>query len=407
MFFKTFVIARADIFGEQSFYVGFENDNAEDTNAGLNSLILFGRIVYKTQNEALMSKQIVVKTVPTFLFQSDFFVVQFVNEILFYSRILPFFKSLKIDVEDIFPKFYDSQLRMNADTVDVALLFEDLRHEGYILSKRRSFLDYEHLTLMMRKIGQFHGYSYSAKKKNFVRFYSLGKAFLPAHFTVLGKLRNLLTMSGTRAITALKKDPQYVSKLSNIERIIERADDFMVQILTMEAHESISVLCHGDYLVTNLMFQYDENGKPVNIKLIDMASCVVGSPIIDIGFVLYFHANQKMRDDHWNDLIEQYYVGLLETCLENEAPTKNCIMNEFQTKSIYSYLIASYYLLWQLSYDNNFTTFYEMLPEKYREYSVEEIPETVTYDIYKKLGGTLGTEVLMDILKDMLQRNFI
>lgn len=45
-------------------------------------------------------------------------------------------------------------------------------------------------------------------------------------------------------------------------------------------------------------------------------------------FMLYFKADQCIRNKHWNDLIDKYYNGLSKNCSVNETPKEDWINNE-------------------------------------------------------------------------------
>ncbi|MBO8695574.1 phosphotransferase, partial [Staphylococcus aureus] len=57
----------------------------------------------------------------------------------------------------------------------------------------------------------------------------------------------------------------------------------------------MSVLCHGDFNRNNLLFRYDDGGRPVDALAYDMATMRYGSPVLDLSFFLYMNADRQTR----------------------------------------------------------------------------------------------------------------
>lgn len=52
-------------------------------------------------------------------------------------------------------------------------------------------------------------------------------------------------------------------------------------------------------------------------------------------------------------------------------------------------------------------SFFDLLGEEYADSSVEEVPEEILNRAYDTVGGDEGTQALADVLKDMIDRDFI
>lgn len=74
--------------------------------------------------------------------------------------------------------------------------------------------------------------------------------------------------------------------------------------------EPIAVLCHGDFNRNNLLFRYDDGGRPVDGLAYDMATIRYGSPVLDLSFFLYMNTDRRIRDDHWDTLLDVYCAAL-------------------------------------------------------------------------------------------------
>lgn len=369
---------------------------------------MFGQIVYRTQkNEEKVSVPLMLKNMPPNHPYKEYVLVQYFNEIFFYTRALPFFQQL-CDLEVLLPKFYDSYVHSSPQSTDIILIHEDLKIQGFRNHERFSFLDLDHLTLMLRRLGQFHSYSYLAKSKYPQEFVSLGHWFKYAEAEIIRKRPNYFHLFAQIGLQRLRQDPRYISHIAKIEKVLDNADSLVLQVNAMEQEESSSVLCHGDYLRGNVMFRY-ENGQLVDMKLIDMATCRIASPVIDLSLVLYLNADQQTRSQHWDHLIDAYYQGLYQGSGGIGVPSKESILKEFTTKAVYGYLIASHFLPCAIRRDRvgTFHYYFDYAPTEYAGLSPNEIPELVFKDMIKKWCSEEGAEALADILRDMVDRNFI
>lgn len=389
--------------GETCTYVTFRSDDDHDWIDGVNAALMFGRVEYLHNGVTFLWKPMLLKLTPQVINFPQFHVYRFINEAFFYTRVLPAFDKLR-SIRHLFPKFYTSYVEMNENDDKYLLVLENLKAYGYLQPREKSFLNYEHLKMMMRKLGEFHAYSYKAKKANIANFFPLVTSSREVHFTNIEELQNLW-VNTSRGVDILRTDSKYASKLENFEKIKKNVKNFINELLTGETRNPVSVLCHGNYSSSNILFKY-ENGKLVDLKIIDLVSFKFTSPVVDLSLVLYLNADQQMRDKHWDDLINEYYESLSETFV-GEVPSKEAILNEFKTKSLFAYFVASYFLVRTINSDLKLPNFKEFVPMKYREYAYSDLPVDLHVSFLQKAGGPKATEALANILKDIIDRGFI
>lgn len=170
---KMFVKNRGDIFGIRSEFVAFEYNqvNAEDCTKGRQSETIFGCIRYRNENgNILLSPPLLLKTLPIISSVAEALLCQFSNEMFVYGHILPYFTHLETSVLDLFPIFYGSFTQTYSESSEAVILMENMTHFSYRNAPCKSFLDYAHLSLMVRKLGKFHAFSYMAKEQDLVHF---------------------------------------------------------------------------------------------------------------------------------------------------------------------------------------------------------------------------------------------
>lgn len=414
----------------------FETDPDRSYNwqDGWNSSALFGRILYRNGDECddnannknadvKSSQPLVIKLMPTKSLFKESLILHFVNEIFFYSKVVPFLRSFRNDIDDLIAEFIDGVVHYNYDIAEAALILRNVQSNGYRQPAPGWFLDYHHLSLMVRKLGQFHGYSYVAKAKNDRQFYFYARILHSAFFPITVKFDHIFRLAATRAVRKLESDPKYNYRLSNVHECVEHIGTFIDKTLTPSEKHPFAVLCHGDYLQRNILFKYDHDAndkgdqdrgeprgrRPNDMKMLDFAGCTLAPPTIDLGFVLYIQADQRMRDEHWDDLLDEYYASVCRTCLPDvQPPTKQQIIDTFKVTCFYSYVVASYFLPEMIATHHHLKSIYDFLPAEYRNHSLDELPKDVwKWMAVDGVGGELSTELLTNILKDMIDRSFI
>lgn len=404
---RAFLAAREDIFGKEASFLRFKSDPNFNCSDGHKSNSTFGRIIYKNANDdTCLSPPLLLKYTSAVYFVSAVANnMEFVNEIIFYTQLLPFFSSLR-DIGHMFPQFFSSHLDVNLNAFDGVIIFENLQATGFTTSERKSFLDYDHLALMMKKLGEFHAYSYEAKRTDADSFFALSGTFAEPHLFSHRYYCEVLSVISLRGVEPLRDSPQYSSKVAELEKLMKSTNELIKRVVREGEANPLAVLCHGDYLRNNVLFRY-EKGKPVDLKMVDLATCKLTSPVVDLAMVLYINADQEMRKKHWDDLIDAYYTALRDTFPKNKVPSKDSILAEFKGKTLVGYFVASCFLNCLIADDNDMPTFWDLLPEEYKSFPYTDLPPEVCIQTDLIVGGELSTKALSNILKDMIDRGFL
>lgn len=409
---RNLVASRSDIFISGSIYSHFEQENTRDGDLGFQSNVIFGRIVYENDGKTCRSEPLVLKTSPeSSLFGHPKYCQRFVfiNEISFFVNFVPLFDSLKPCT--LFPILYNSLIESNDDHSRAVLVFQNVQALNYVPCERKSFLDLNHLRLMVRKLGEFHAYSFKSRHEDENRFLMMAKSMFNTQVDSLSRNERMLVNLGERAMVPLSEDPKYKKKVNAAREKLARLDENVFDVLegTAKDEQDILVLCHGDYLCSNVLFRYsDKNDKlPIDMKMLDMASCRLASPVVDLALVLYMHTTQTMRDLYWDQLIDDYYTALKTTFPQTEVPSLQQIWREFQLRAFHVFFIAGFFLSSLIARDDNLPQIFDSWPEEYQNYEYAKIPPEVRCKAYFGLGGPKTTDALIDMLKDMIDRGLV
>ena len=94
-----------------------------------------------------------------------------------------------------------------------------------------------------------------------------------------------------------------------IERFWDTILDDMIQ-LCKPRKNSFNVLNHGDTWTNNMLFKYDDSGRPVDIKLIDFQVSRYTSPAMELQYFLFTSAGEDVVESRLTDLFDAYVDAL-------------------------------------------------------------------------------------------------
>lgn len=259
---------------------------------------------------------------------------------------------------------------------------------------------------MMRKLGQFHAHSIAAAKTSPNHFQLVASFQLRLHENLFRKYSNLFRVLMRKFIRLLSANPLYETKLTSIKEIVENLENSLSSVNNVNA---LSVVSHGDYTVPNVLFKYDKNGVPVDMKILDLGSWRLSSPALDLGHVLYIDADQEMRDRHWDDLMNDYFGGLADVLDDRDLPSRMQIMEEFRLNSWYAFLVASFFVVDRIAAAKKLPNIFEEISTHHPHVLIANIPTEELQKLFEDqdVGGKKATETVLNVIKDMVDREFI
>ncbi|XP_003243924.1 uncharacterized protein LOC100575630 [Acyrthosiphon pisum] len=331
-------------------------------------------------------------------FESD---LLFNNELIFYEKIIPFLLECRgptvNDANALFvPRFFYGRNKCDELMSHDLIVIENVSTLGYCLSNEKVFLDFDHLKTTLRTIAKFHGLSYTAKHKDYGRFQDIITGIKESQYN--GRFivqTGLLKVFGQRGINRLlERDGDRYRDHAHIRRLYEFFDDAENTLLQkLKSHGPLSVICHFDCHRDTLMFQYDENGRPFDVLPIDYFMLHYGSPALDLSSFLYISTTQRLRETHWDDLLDTYCAALATSVPPGvRIPGRTEIDAEMAATAVYG-----------------FTKALIVVPYMLRSRS-DELDSLVTsddpLDYFLALGGDMATECLADAMQHLVDMGY-
>lgn len=146
------------------------------------------------------------------------------------------------------------------------LMFEELPRSKFTKVDRRSGLNVQHLKIAVEKLAQLHAASavLNCDDVNIFTHHqqpNISEYFKTFHSLFINCVKSLVDETSSDADEEAKA---LAEKLNAFERnLIDKVSEaFMLQ------EGDFGVLCHGDLWLNNLLFEYNEDSKPVDVRMV-------------------------------------------------------------------------------------------------------------------------------------------
>lgn len=289
-------------------------------------------LIIKRQTERLLRRHL----------QSD---PAFLNEAAVYGCVIPTLRHMFSSDASLLP--FAHSLYVSGSVI----VLQDLTPDGYKSVNRLQGLDLQHSKITMKALGRFHACSLAMKHNDKQQFHRMKSQireviFVPESMPVFSpSLENSLRMAVSSLKMSSGPGQVVVDDAAHKLQTLRGRTFYTLQSL-VSPKEPMSVICHGDFWINNLVFHYtrsDENCVD-DVKFIDVQVARYSSLAIDILHFLYTSLQPNILRDYYDDLLNEYYVSLSKTLqqLAPSAPTvsQEDIQNEIETHALYGLLMG-------------------------------------------------------------------
>ncbi|XP_035717713.1 uncharacterized protein LOC118439765 isoform X2 [Vespa mandarinia] len=187
------------------------------------------------------------------------------------------------------------------------LVMEDLAPLGFRMADRQAGLDLPHCLLAIRGLARFHASSIAVceKEPNHKKFYTRG-IFSSEHPL---EIMNFFILATKSLGMEMRKWPDLEKYAEKVDKFAEKIYDKTAEALKCREDE-FNVINHGDFWVNNMMFRYNDEGKPIDHIFVDFQMCVYGSPANDLQYFLNTSADNDVYENNQDMLLEEYLLTL-------------------------------------------------------------------------------------------------
>ncbi|XP_011871470.1 PREDICTED: uncharacterized protein LOC105564015 [Vollenhovia emeryi] len=250
----------------------------------------------------------------------------FQREMFFYQEVWPIFtETLKGrgGVADRFPILHD----VNDESGKEIIMLENLTPRGFVMAKSK-ILDYPHLRLAFRCLGEFHAYSFITRYANPKSFEKLKgmeeNLFVEQPETVDEEIIRKKFLKGLTDLvfTALENEDKHYSE--RYQRFVDNMLSDMIDATDGKAAEPYTVVNHGDCWTNNMLFKYDQANNPCDLRFVDLQICRYASPVLDLVYILFCCCTHETRSKYYDQVVHEYYETLSK-CIKRAGYDPNIL----------------------------------------------------------------------------------
>lgn len=287
------------------------------------------------QNDKKRTLNVVAKLPPTKAYLLELFnsPLTFKKELEFYSIVAPEFLNLQNEsgipqeaLSVIVPQFLGGRLGLRDPQrfdEQAVIVLENLKNHNYTMQDRIAGLDKTHMDFAISHLAKLHAITIGLKLKK-PEFFK--KMVLPSLQSCVNEAaeKGVIDMV-QKAHNDYKDIEEAKAYLDRIEKTIEYG--FKNDRVTPE--EPWATLVHNDFWVNNMMFKYDESGKPINMKIVDFQLTIYDYGVNDLIFFLISSSRKEILDNHLDDMIDFYYDSFIESLKSLSIDTNAFPKNQF------------------------------------------------------------------------------
>ncbi|VVC43034.1 Protein of unknown function DUF227,Protein kinase-like domain,CHK kinase-like [Cinara cedri] len=402
----------AGAFGSGSEFVALEPDSQRTGQDQYASTVYFGTAIVRDRDRDRHSHQLVFKLKHRDPGLRDLYCAdwQFHNEILFYERISPFFEGYAPTADHVPPlaRYYYGRNDCGDRVLGDMVVLENAGTRGYRLSEQRLYLDRDHIVVALRTLAKFHGLSYRANHENPVKFAEMiadvketqlrgddDDWMLPGFSYIASRLLSVALDRVTERRVAGGDDDDDVNRIRRFRTKFLDEITRTLRRLLRPVEQSLATLCHGDFNRNNLLFRYDDDGRPVDALPFDLATVRYGSPALDLSFFLYMNTDRRIRDERWDELLDTYCASLAAAVSDVadvvRVPDRPQLDAEMREYGVYGLVHVSYFVRVMMA-ENLVVD-----PSSFVESDID-----TSFEILMSYGGDKATDLVADAVQHYL-----
>ncbi|XP_029162015.1 uncharacterized protein LOC114933549 [Nylanderia fulva] len=198
------------------------------------------------------------------------------------------------------------------------IIMEDLAEKGYVICERRNFLDLDHTVYALKKLAKLHASALAVKINDPRLFDELTESVEEVIYISLSEMSQMricteMCIKSTVKIleTIEPRTQELQAVIDHISGYIDKTYDTMYRMFNAPK-QKYHTICHGDPWINNLLFLHDDDGKILDLKMVDYQISRHTSVTTDIHYLIYTSAHSSLIENSYESLINIYHNELLK-----------------------------------------------------------------------------------------------
>lgn len=219
------------------------------------------------------------------------------------------------------------------------MYFEDLRARDFKMFDRKRGMDQDHVALVMAELARLHSASYLLMRKFregetvASKYEFLARdwlTFTPGAKKVFLPVFESYTDIGVNMLEKIGGYETAIEWLKSLKPEIENVFSAQMQ------SKRFNGICHGDCWNNNILFRYNDEGRPTDVMLLDLQLCREASLATDLNYFLYTSVTGDIRTPNIDDFMSIYHSSYKKVLDGADLPmsfTEEDLMQEFRDKN--------------------------------------------------------------------------
>lgn len=198
-----------------------------------------------------------------------------------------------------------------AEDVNECIILEDLRaHEFEMIDRFTDEVTVDHVRLVMQLLEKFHANSFALKDQQSQQFNEITSNLSELYIRQNDKTsRDYFNLMANSVLDALSSDEDTLIRSKITELFKKDAIDIAADCVAAKSIEPTAIITHGDICQNNIMFKYDECGKPSEARFLDWQMARYSSPVLDVVYFIFCCTTKQLRNAHYDELLHIYHAS--------------------------------------------------------------------------------------------------
>lgn len=180
-----------------------------------------------------------------------------------------------------------------------------------MLNHREKWVNFDHISLMMKALGKLHALSFAIKDQQPKKFTEFTNSIKEQFWSFIESKFNKHFKNMMNRFTSILAEENRLDLLERFKKATGNdLHGTLHKLLSGASAEPYAVICHGDPTINNFMFINNEKGIPIEITLFDWQFARYASPVLDLVVFLFGSTSKELRDQHYEDFLQIYHQSL-------------------------------------------------------------------------------------------------
>lgn len=210
------------------------------------------------------------------------------------------------------------------------LVFEDVYAKGFKMHELRKYKDKAHVHVALKGIARMHSASLllvDRKTKLNNHVYDLYEEFGEEMGESIFSDNQWFNNSCAEALNIAGHSEKYGRSTIYYNKIRGQWGKLYIRARNqlLPSKEFCNVVTHLNLCTNNIMYKYDDNGKPRQSMFVDYQCSRVCPPAADVVSFLYLNLDKKTREQYFDEFIMSYYEEVVMILDENHIDVEHVL----------------------------------------------------------------------------------